>query len=243
MNKRLLFTSAAFAALLASCQQQSSADITTLSTNPKADTTTQAATTQTQTTEATRPIITDKKDGLADTTLGDYIIVNKKHRLSADYNKGEDPIAGQKVRELIHAMQQQGFAINNSYSGFRSYEYQTTLYNNYVATDGKAAADTYSARPGYSEHQTGLAFDILTTSGDLLDETQDASNTAAVEWLHAHMHDYGFVLRFPLGKDAITGYHYEPWHVRYVGDISTDIYQSGLTLEEYFNVEGGDYAN
>ena len=135
-------------------------------------------------------------------------------------------------------MQELGYPISDSYSGYRSYDYQTKLYNNYVDREGQAAADTYSARPGYSEHQTGLAFDILDSHGNLLDgpEYQDA-----IHWLHTHAHEYGFIVRFQPGKEAITGYQAEAWHLRYVGDKATAIYQSGLSLEEYFGVNGGNY--
>ena len=169
------------------------------------------------------------------------MVVNKKHKLPADYNPGENPTAGEKVRELIQKMQELGFSISNQYSGFRSYEYQTQLYQNYVNKDGKEAADTYSARPGYSEHQTGLAFDILNGTGGLLGE--NPQDEKAIEWLHSHAHEYGFIVRFQEGKEAITGYQAEAWHLRYVGDIAEQIYTSKLTLEEYFGVEGGNYAD
>ena len=166
------------------------------------------------------------------------IVVNKKHALPADYAPGENPTAVAQLKKLIHKMQELGYPINNSYSGYRSYEYQTKLYNNYVAQEGKKAADTYSARPGYSEHQTGLAFDILDSSGNLLEGDQYKD---AIHWLHTHAHEYGFIVRFQEGKEAITGYIPEAWHLRYVGDRATDIYNSGLSLEEYFGVPGGDY--
>ena len=194
----------------------------------------------TDTTEQTT-VTTKKSNGEADLSLGIQMVVNKKHKLPADYNPGENPTAGEKVRELIQKMQELGFSISNQYSGFRSYEYQTQLYQNYVNKDGKEAADTYSARPGYSEHQTGLAFDILNGTGGLLGE--NPQDEKAIEWLHSHAHEYGFIVRFQEGKEAITGYQAEAWHLRYVGDIAEQIYTSKLTLEEYFSVEGGNYAD
>lgn len=207
----------------------------TTTTENKAETTQATATTE-QTT-----VTTKKSNGEADLSLGIQMVVNKKHKLPADYNLGENPIAGEKVRELIQKMQELGFSISNQYSGFRSYEYQTQLYQNYVNKDGKEAADTYSARPGYSEHQTGLAFDILNGSGGLLGE--NPQDDKAIEWLHSHAHEYGFIVRFQEGKEAITGYQAEAWHLRYVGDIAEKIYTSKQTLEEYFGVEGGNYAD
>ena len=204
----------------------------TTTTENKAETTQATATTE-QTTQ--------KSNGQADLSLGIQMVVNKKHKLPADYNPGENPNAGEKVRELIKKMQELGFSISNQYSGFRSYEYQTKLYQNYVNKDGKEAADTYSARPGYSEHQTGLAFDILNGAGGLLGE--NPQDEKAIKWLHSHAHEYGFIVRFQEGKEAITGYQAEAWHLRYVGDIAEQIYTSKLTLEEYFGVEGGNYAD
>ena len=197
--------------------------------------------TQTTATAEQTSVATKQSNGEADLSLGIQMVVNKKHKLPADYNPGENPNAGEKVRELIKKMQELGFSISNQYSGFRSYEYQTKLYQNYVNKDGKEAADTYSARPGYSEHQTGLAFDILNGSGGLLGE--NPQDEKAIEWLHSHAHEYGFIVRFQEGKEAITGYQAEAWHLRYVGDIAEKIYTSNLTLEEYFGVEGGNYAD
>ena len=198
-------------------------------------------TTQTTATAEQTSAVTKQSNGEADLSLGIQMVVNKKHKLPANYNPGENPNAGEKVRELIKKMQELGFSISNQYSGFRSYEYQTQLYQNYVNKDGKEAADTYSARPGYSEHQTGLAFDILNGAGGLLGE--NPQDEKAVEWLHSHAHEYGFIVRFQEGKEAITGYQAEAWHLRYVGDIAEQIYTSKLTLEEYFGVEGGNYAD
>ncbi|HFU4054615.1 TPA: LD-carboxypeptidase LdcB/DacB [Streptococcus suis] len=166
---------------------------------------------------------------------GQIIIANKKHPLSASYAPGEDPQALAAFQQLIADMQAQGFAISNNYSGFRSYETQAGLYQSYVNQDGQAAADTYSARAGYSEHQTGLAFDLLDSYGNLLEEP------VASQWLADNAHHYGFIVRYLPGKEAITGYMAESWHVRYIGQEASDIYNSGLTLEEYFGVPGGDY--
>ena len=166
---------------------------------------------------------------------GEVIIVNKKHPLSASYTPGEDPTAQAAFWQLLAAMQAVGLDVSSQYSGFRSYETQANLYNSYVARDGQANADRYSARPGYSEHQTGLAFDLMDSSGNLLQEP------SVVNWLAQHAHEYGFIVRYTEGKEAITGYMTETWHIRYIGQEATDIYQSGLSLEEYFGVAGGDY--
>lgn len=166
---------------------------------------------------------------------GEVIIANKKHPLSPSYAPGENPQALAAFQNLIADMQAQGFAISNNYSGFRSYETQAGLYQSYVNQDGQAAADTYSARAGYSEHQTGLAFDLLDSYGNLLEEP------VASQWLADNAHHYGFIVRYLPGKESSTGYMAETWHVRYIGQEATDIYNSGLTLEEYFGVPGGGY--
>ena len=166
----------------------------------------------------------------------DIIIVNKKHGLSKDYNPGENPTAKAAFVRLRDDMINQGLNVGRSYSGFRSYDYQKTLYDNYVSRDGQAAADRYSARPGYSEHQTGLVFDLTDKSGNLLEDAR------ASQWLKDNAHNYGFIVRFQAGKEASTGYMPEAWHIRYVGKEAKDIHDSGLSLEEYFGIEGGDYA-
>ena len=117
-------------------------------------------------------------------------------------------------------------------SGYRSFQVQKTLYNNYVAKDGKALADTYSSRPGNSEHQTGLCFDL-----NSIDDT--FTNTAEGKWVNDNCYKYGFCIRFPKGKDEYTGYQHESWHLRYVGtELAEKLYNGGdwLSLEEYFGI-------
>lgn len=120
-------------------------------------------------------------------------------------------------------------------SAYRSHKTQTTLFNRYVKKDGEEKAKTYSAVPGHSEHETGLAIDVSASDGrcaaeDCFGETKEA------KWLADHVSEYGFIIRYPEGKDAITGYKYEPWHLRYVGkEIAADIAKRGITLEEYYN--------
>ena len=128
-------------------------------------------------------------------------------------------------------------------SAYRSEDYQATLYNGYVEQYGQAEADTISSRPGYSDHQTGLAADISDHDGATY-LTQDMEYTPEGEWLKDHAHEYGFIMRYPKGKEDITGYAYEPWHFRYIGvDYATAIYNVDefYSFEEYFGVEGGDY--
>ncbi|MFC6648115.1 MULTISPECIES: M15 family metallopeptidase [Paenibacillus] len=120
-------------------------------------------------------------------------------------------------------------------SGYRSESTQRRLFNNYVARDGEEKARTYSAMPGHSEHQTGLAIDLSGRDGKCAAESCFAG-TKEAEWLAAHAAEYGYIIRFLEGKEAITGYKYEPWHVRYVGkEIAASIAERGITLEEYYD--------
>jgi D-alanyl-D-alanine carboxypeptidase len=123
-------------------------------------------------------------------------------------------------------------------SGYRSYVTQAATYNGYVKSQGQAAADTASARPGYSEHQTGWAFDIGDGSGLYSFQPQFAQRPAAV-WAQANAHLFGFVVRYPWMLHEITGYYYEPWHLRYIGpEAATEMKTRGIgTLEEYFGLE------
>ena len=118
-------------------------------------------------------------------------------------------------------------------SGYRPYVGQESIYNRYVKRDGKEAADTYSARPGYSEHQTSYSFDLNSITDSFI-------KTKEGLWVNDNAYLYGFIIRFPKGKDSITGYKYEPWHLRYVGyDLAKKLYNNGdwISLEEYFGVD------
>ena len=122
-------------------------------------------------------------------------------------------------------------------SAYRDFGTQVSLYNRYVARDGQEAADTYSARPGHSEHQTGLAVDFDDGGDCYLNACFES--TAAGQWLAANAANYGFVLRYPNGQDAITGFTYEPWHFRYIGVAAAQAMRdSGTpTLEQFFGLE------
>ena len=167
----------------------------------------------------------------------DIIIANKKYPLSPSYNPGEDATAKAAFVRLRNDMINQGFNVGHAYSGFRSYDTQKTLYQNYANRDGHAAADRYSARAGYSEHQTGLAYDLTDRSGNLLEDK------TATDWLNNNAYKYGFVVRYQPGKESVTGYMPEAWHIRYIGKEAKEVYESGKSLEEYFDFDGGDYTN
>ena len=167
----------------------------------------------------------------------EIVVANKHYPMSKDYYPGENATAKAAFLKLIEQMKEEGYAISDNYSGFRSYATQAQLYQSYVNQEGQAAADRYSARPGYSEHQTGLAFDVIGTDGQLVEDS------SAAQWLLDHAPDYGFVVRYPRGKESVTGYMHEEWHLRYIGKEAKDIAASGLTLEEYYGFDGGDYLD
>lgn len=155
--------------------------------------------------------------------------------ISAD--AGEEfvrPEADAALVELDAAMRAELGEGVHVFSSYRSFERQTTLYSGYVAQHGQARADTTSARPGHSEHQTGLAVDVVGTGGAC---RLDAcfGDTAAGRWIAEHAWQHGWVVRYPRGEDAVTGYAWEPWHLRYVGaDVSTAMHEAGATTLEAF---------
>ncbi|MBH0228682.1 D-alanyl-D-alanine carboxypeptidase family protein [Halobacillus yeomjeoni] len=143
--------------------------------------------------------------------------------------------AAQALEKMFAAAEKDGVELVAA-SGYRSYDRQKTIYQGYVNQYGEEKANTFSAKPGTSEHQTGLAMDI--TSAQLAFKLdQSFRQTDEGTWLAEHAHEFGFIIRYPKGKDEITGYTYEPWHLRYVGEeISTDIHKQELTLEEFFGL-------
>lgn len=178
------------------------------------------------------------KDGI--TYIDGYLIVNKTYSLPSSYGTSLTSTTKNAFNKMQAAAKLDGINIYIA-SGFRSYQTQNRLYNNYVARDGKAKADTYSARPGHSEHQSGLAFDICSHDLDGQDACINSNfdNTDQAKWLAQNAYKYGFILRYPKGKTNETGYKYESWHFRYVGtDLSTKLYNNGdwLTMEDYFGI-------
>ena len=165
------------------------------------------------------------------TYIDGYLIVNKTYTLPSSYGNGLTNATTEAFNKMQAAAKVDGLNIYIS-SGFRSYSYQKTLYNNYVNRDGVVAADTYSARAGHSEHQSGLAFDVNTINDSF-------ANTEEGKWLNDNCYKYGFILRYPNGKSDETGYQYEPWHFRYVGvELAEKLYNNGnwITVEDYFGI-------
>ena len=202
---------------------------TTTTTSSATSTTTTATTASTTSAPAETTHLIQSHNGA--TYVDGILIVNKSYSIDRNYPADKLTENTEKYfRLLTEDAAKLGLKIVCS-SGFRSYDYQEQLYNNYVTTDGILTADTYSARPGHSEHQTGLAIDVNSISDDFI-------GTAECEWLAKNAHKYGFIIRYPKGKEAYTGFRYEPWHIRFLGvETATKVYESGLCLEEYLGID------
>lgn len=180
-----------------------------------------------------------------DTSKNYTMLVNKFYQLEKDYQPDDivecSPIyaydnnslreeAYTAFKALFNAAKKEGYTIiiNSSY---RDYEWQEKLYQSYKAESGEAYADSIAARPGHSEHQTGLTVDVATYDTPLA----KFEDTEEFTWMSKNAHKYGFILRYPKGKENITGYDYESWHYRYVGvEIATEIYEKNITFDEYY---------
>ena len=145
-------------------------------------------------------------------------------------------MAAEALERLFQAGEKENIELYGV-SGYRSYARQKQIYDKNIATRGQAATDAVSAKPGSSEHQTGLTIDVSARSVNFrLD--QSFGDTKEGQWLAQNAHLYGFIIRYPYGKSEITGYSYEPWHIRFVGKaVATYLYENELTLEEYYGVE------
>ena len=168
------------------------------------------------------------------------ILVNKYNYLEKNYIPDDlvsinnmakmSKVAANAFNEMVNNAKKEGYTIVGV-SGYRSYIYQESLYKKYVAADGVEKADTYSARPGHSEHQTGLAIDV---SNGKLSYTA-FEKTEEFIWMIDNAHKYGFIMRYPDDKQQITGYMYEAWHYRYVGkEIANYIKKHNITYDEYY---------
>lgn len=181
----------------------------------------------------------------SDLSKGLLVIVNKYYVLDSDYVP-EDLVTIDAKYGRTFKMQQTAYEAFTKMaddakkegltlyiqSPYRSYQTQASLYRNYCNQDGQTLADTYSARPGYSEHQTGLAADIVNGVGKSL---ASFDGTKEFYWMQENAHKYGFILRYQKGKEKITGYQYEPWHYRYVGiETATKIKELNITFDEYY---------
>lgn len=183
----------------------------------------------------------------ADISKNNLILVNKYYKLDNNYVPDnlvtidtKYGYAQQLKKEAYDAFVKMADAANKEGLGlyirspYRSYNTQLGLYQNYVKQNGQKEADTYSARAGYSEHQTGLAVDVM-AKANVIADLGTFESTNEFTWMKNHCHEYGFILRYPKGKEYITGYIYEPWHYRYVGiEVANKIKELNITYEEYY---------
>jgi D-alanyl-D-alanine carboxypeptidase len=200
----------------------------------------------------TNPVAFDKTTYSLDDPTSIWLVVNKKRPLNPANYAPADLVTptvakrdgGMQIRretsqaltEMFAAADQAGKPLKLA-SAYRSYDYQVNLYNGYVKTQGQAEADSQSARPGYSEHQTGMAADVSPLDGTC-NLQQCFADTLAGQWVAANAYKYGFLVRYGKDDTAITGYSYEPWHVRYIGkELAAEMHkQNILTLEQFFNL-------
>lgn len=177
--------------------------------------------------------------------VDNLLIVNKTYSLPESYQpmNSEEEVTSEKCINCLEKEVMSAFQLMRSdaaslglniyiSSGYRSYTYQERLYNNYTAVSGSNQADTYSARPGHSEHQTGLCFDLNSVEDSFADTNEG-------RWINENAYLYGFIIRYPKSKENITGYKYESWHLRYVGkELAEKLYNHGdwITLEEYYGI-------
>jgi D-alanyl-D-alanine carboxypeptidase len=190
------------------------------------------------------------KDNLLNSTAANgkekILLVNEKHGLNGNYvpeglsipnipfsNGAEDEekhvaeIIVKPLEELVKAAKKDDITLLGN-SGYRSYKSQKNVYDDRVKSQGKKLAEAYVAKPGFSEHQTGLCIDITNKKGNLTKDSIEA------DWLEKNCHKFGFIIRYPYGKKSLTGIEYEPWHIRYVGkEAAKYIHDKGITLEEY----------
>ncbi|NEE04749.1 M15 family metallopeptidase [Phytoactinopolyspora halotolerans] len=182
-----------------------------------------------------------------------WVVVNKRHPIQPEDFRPEEMAlvrgyqvakpAAEPLEQLLADSDEQGLGFKIG-SAFRSYEYQQSVYADTVAARGQAAADQVSARPGHSEHQTGLAVDLVTPDDPACSFETCFGETPGGRWLAENAWRYGFIIRYQRSLTEITGYSYEPWHLRFVGrPLAAELRRTGIaTLEEFFDIPGGDYG-
>lgn len=194
----------------------------------------------------------NKKDVKASSSVANILLVNKKYSIDSSYKPSDlvmpkatynnyslsmkQPLrkdAANALEKMFLSAAKDGIILKGV-SGYRSYDYQVSVFNSSKERNGIKHAEKYVAKPGHSEHQTGLAVDVLSNEYNNLNDGFE--NTKTFKWLKNNMTKFGFILRYPKGKENITGYNYEPWHLRYVGkDVAEEINSKNITLEEYLN--------
>lgn len=178
------------------------------------------------------PIITKEHSV---TKVNGHVIVNKHYALPPSHKPGEDKHAKKQLNKLLAAAEKDDVDLKFR-SGYRSYKDQQDIMKKFVKEEGQEQAKHYTAVPGHSEHQTGLAFDIG-TDAPIKDFKKDFGKSKEGKWLAQHAPEYGFIIRYPKGQEKETGYSYEAWHVRYVGpELAKIIKDENTNLETYYNL-------
>lgn len=182
-------------------------------------------------------VIVNKHLSIAQDFVPDLTVPDVKLRLNSNEEQMKiNTSTAPAIKELFQGASQDKITLVFG-SGYRSGKLQAQFYADYVARDGVSQADTYSARPGHSEHQTGFSADII-SSDSACNMQLCWADTTEGKWLADNSYKYGFIIRYPKDKQNITGYQYEPWHIRYVGkDLALQIHNSNKTLEEFFNLD------
>lgn len=179
-------------------------------------------------------VLVNKEHALPDNFIPeDLVTPNVRFPFTEDLPKKQmREVAADALEKMFDAADEEGLELF-AQSGFRSFERQEDIFAANVEKNGEKAANKYSARPGESEHQTGLTMDV--TSADVnFDLIIEFGDTPEGQWIEKHASDYGFIIRYPEEKEDITKYQYEPWHLRYVGEkAAKEINQKNITLEEY----------
>lgn len=179
------------------------------------------------------PILTTT-DGV--TKVNGHVLVNEQYSLPENYHPGENKHARRQLNKLLAQAEQEDIDLKYR-SGFRSYQEQQKLIKQAIKEDGEKQAYAYTAKPGHSEHQTGLAFDVGMDK-PISNFKKDFGHTKQGQWLAQHAKQYGFIIRYPKGAEDWTGYEYEPWHLRYVGDnLAHTIHEEQTSLEQYYNLK------
>jgi D-alanyl-D-alanine carboxypeptidase len=180
------------------------------------------------------------------------MLVNKANKVDEDYVPDDlvltDSIykdnvyLNKKCYDNFKKMQEEALFLGyriDIMSGYRDYKYQEKIYNKLVFEKGNSYAKRSIASPGSSEHQTGLAIDFCVYLDNKCYIEHDIVDMLECEWVHKNCYKYGFIVRYPYDKEEVTGYNYEPWHIRYVGDIAEYLYKNNLTLDEYYQENVG----
>lgn len=183
--------------------------------------------------EKLEALVNKKRGLLSDYIPEDLVMIEVPMDIERPESRMLRSVASDALTELFKEAEKIGFKLYAA-SGYRSYITQVNLFKSYAEKHGEAEANRFSAKPGHSEHQTGLTMDVTIESVNF-DLVEEFGETPEGKWLDENANKFGFIIRYPKGTEEITGYLYEPWHLRYLGiDLATKVYESNLTYDEYW---------